>query len=1279
MGPQPFRINVDSRGLTEWLGTLEGLSKGLLTASLAVAALASALQGYIAPAAKALGVPQVVVLLAVGVLIIGLVVWVWLSYSRYAKLSRLEIPERFTLAATTPESLVGRLDEGDQPGDLSRLIRTVQLNRIVLLDGESGCGKSALVAAGLVPRLLSGSGLLPILVREWGDEWVRGPLAATLDAFWNALTPEQRASIQWRAEPDLAAGVVDLCHELTVLLDATMLVLGRRPLLIADQFDDYQAQHRDSFLDDRANWKTPEAIAEENSFWGLVQRLLVGGQLHLLAITRNDTSNGLNSVRFLQESVVARTLLRVNVDYLRPLLANVAPDNAQPCVVSNPDRGWTDLRERLEKDLRNEGAILMQQVRVLLLGLRGLNVLTPAAYQRAGELRGLEKLVISRALENAVAQAGGGHVTLETARTVLSAMTLQGGPNQPPKAQRCTWLSLVGLVGSPSITRLLIDALQQDGIVRPTAGPGRDSGWQLDHDYLARAVLAESRQADRWGAELREGAARWASARKMRELWAALLPVADQMGIAYARARGRIRYGDAKIYALVSTLKPALWSTAVGLIFWASLTWIADQQLTTQARSIFDRFGGPKGNEAVLEVWGAPEAVRKKLYALLAGSPDRLDIAVQQGWPVADSGLDQIEMRKNCRLIEQRLFMIQNDPDLLNFYTNSYAAVARRLTIESDVKTAAEVLRSVATKISPSLSNTLARAYTMVVGRLNTERDLLTEAMALRSGLVAGGSQGAMLYYNAAYPAVASRLKVEGDAKGEAEALRIDVMSSRKNIGLYEGAYDAVAAILIGEKDVKAEAEALRNGLISEIGSGYAPFYAKAYAAVAGKLSEENDVETEVEALRSRVETADNDIIAGFYAEAYAAVAAKLVAANPLKAAANVLRTKMVAASNGDLATSYAVVASKLTDEGDLKTAAGSLQYKLTSSNVEPVIAAYTSAYAAVASKFRKESDLVVAVSILRNQLLYPRSNSFVTGGLAQAYATVASKLTDERDIKVEAEALGNKLANTTDLLLSNYYADAYSVVAGRLKEENDLRSEAGVLRNRLVSSQMLLYGDSFSKAYAAVASRLMIEDDIEVEAEALADRLYSVKGDDITATATAAADARAYAAVASKLTNQQGIAKEAEVLRKKLIAVSERSLARSYAEAYATVAARLLNKDDLRDAVETLHGKALTAFDAENADPFAVEYASLASAYIKLLRTGSANPALGAIPRDIIVLLGHPFSTDLSALANAAGIAAERNFAGEPLAALAWWQQTTHEETSTLRPSVELNHQNAN
>src|SRR3954454_17131030 len=94
-----------------------------------------------------IGLPQIaqpiVVVAIVVAIVVALALYFWRSYRRYTRQSKLEQPDKFTLVATTPESLIGRTD------DLERLLRVVAQNRIVLLDGESGCGKSALVASGL--------------------------------------------------------------------------------------------------------------------------------------------------------------------------------------------------------------------------------------------------------------------------------------------------------------------------------------------------------------------------------------------------------------------------------------------------------------------------------------------------------------------------------------------------------------------------------------------------------------------------------------------------------------------------------------------------------------------------------------------------------------------------------------------------------------------------------------------------------------------------------------------------------------------------------------------------------------------------------------------------------------------------------------------------------------------------------------------------------------------------------------------------------------------------
>lgn len=76
---------------------------------------------------------------------------------------------------------------------------------LVLLDCESGCGKSASVTAGLTPALQPPDGLVPVVIRDRGDDWVRGPLSASLDALFHGLSESERGRLGWAASPDLAA------------------------------------------------------------------------------------------------------------------------------------------------------------------------------------------------------------------------------------------------------------------------------------------------------------------------------------------------------------------------------------------------------------------------------------------------------------------------------------------------------------------------------------------------------------------------------------------------------------------------------------------------------------------------------------------------------------------------------------------------------------------------------------------------------------------------------------------------------------------------------------------------------------------------------------------------------------------------------------------------------------------------------------------------------------------------------------------------------------------
>ena len=632
---------METKRLTEWLGTAEGLVKTVTVLFGSTVALGAAVTGQLRSIFEFVGLRDTATSIAGPIVTVAilavLVLCLWRSYRRFARESRLEQPDKFSLVTTTPESLIGRA------GDLERLLRTAMQNRIMLLDGESGCGKSALVGSGLVPTLRASDGLLPVLVRDWGDDWVRGPLAATLDALYGALTAEQRERVKWTAAPDLAARPPALAAELTKQLNAVLEVLQRRALIIADQFDDYQAQHRDKFLDADSNWLAPAELAARNPFWNLIRRRLRDESLHLLAVTRADTASGLSCIRFLDNAMIAdRTLPKVDVEYLRPLLAGIAPAEAAPPVISNPENGWHALRERLETDFRARGAILMQQVRTVLLGLRQLPTLTPRAYQRADGMSGVETSVVARALRSAGEELGGGEPGIRAARAMLNALVLPAGADQPPKAQRQPFSKLTEIAGSPARAERALRALQAEEIVRPAGSDVPEGAWQLDHDYLARAVLAETRQADRWGTTLGDGFSQYKAAeRGLRKRWAALLPIAVQARLLWENRRGRLRYGEASTYARLCALKPAVLLALLAIIAWGSHAFYQDNVARVQAQAIVDRLDTVReeGRRAAVELWSAPANVRSRVVSRLLDSRGRLQ-ASGTDWVIATVALD---------------------------------------------------------------------------------------------------------------------------------------------------------------------------------------------------------------------------------------------------------------------------------------------------------------------------------------------------------------------------------------------------------------------------------------------------------------------------------------------------------------------------------------------------------------------------------------------------------------------------------------------------------------
>lgn len=1214
--------------LAEWLKSIEGLAKTLLTASGALLAIYASVQGKLVPVAEYLGVQKDMAQAAgwVGSLLLVLP-FLWFlvrSYRRFAKASRLEQPDRFTLSATTPESLIGRST------DLEKLLDTVRRNRVVLLDGESGCGKSALVAAGLVPRLTATTTeLLPALMRDWGDDWVRGPLASALGALFDVLTQEQRLTLGWTSSPDLAADASTLAADLAKRLDAVRTQLGRRLLLIADQFDDYQARHRERFIDAGGNWLKPDALVAANPFWALTCSQLRAGALHLLVVARADTASGLSCVRFVEEAITAdRHLPRVDMEFLRPLLERIAPADAVPAVVSHPDQGWWELRDRLEVDLKLQGAVLMQQVRTVLLGLRQLPMLNVATYLRAGGLRGTESRVVTRAVQRVSEALGGGEAKGALVRRVLASLVLPGSANQAAKAQRASFEDLVSLAGNTEITRAMLLHLQAEEVVCPAT----DGAWKLDHDYLANAVLEDAKQADRWGVALREGLERYRhGGNAWRARWTALLSSRLQARLIWECARGRLRYGDAAGYARLSLCKPLAVAVALGTLSASLTASYQNWQLSLEAARIYDQFGGQTERMGVLAAWQAPPVVRERLYRLVHENVSRLNRAILSGWPLAHGGLETATLQQSAQELLEPI--AQADNLLIGFdLVKADKSVANRLLAPSAVRQEAISLRDRLTRESDHyVVSRLVEAYTAFAAKITDPSVIQQEARALQARLA-----------HEANPRLAAALTK---------------------------AYVAVSQ-LSAPLDIQQVASALRERLAIETNVDNAFDLADAYADVAAKLSAPSIIQQEARELRARLTHEANPLLVAALARAYAGVAAQLSTPSDIRQAASTLLDRLTDETDSfnasRLAEAYATVATKLTAPSDIEQATAALQIRLVRRHTGLGEASRLArAYTTVAAKLSGQFAIQQQVAVLRKGI--ENTSEPVLG---DAYATVAAKLADPSAIQLEATAMRESIARNIRRASSSILVPAFAVVAIKLSDPTVIQQEAASLRESMQHLDRSSDASRLAKAYATVVSKLADPLVIQQEAAAMRERLAQ-ETDGFVAPHLA----DAYAAIAAKLSDSSVIQQEAAVLRERVLRKHMLpdhfgpQVASSLGVAYAAAAAKLSDTVAIREAAAALRERLAAETNTDDASRWAQAYAAVAARIVgDAIGRKNVTTTKEEVQR-ILAMAGHPYLYDSSSLLVALRPASGRDFGKDLGAAVAWWSATYKGDPATLRP----------
>jgi hypothetical protein len=493
--------------------------------------------------------------------------------------SKLLRPQALQLNPDRRDHLLGR------DKDIKELCEVCAANSLVLMDGESGAGKTALVHAGLCPYLREANRLLPIYVKDLsGPDWVENPKRALTDAIRNALTEEENH----RVGKELSD------RNPFPFLEAVEKGLGLKPLLVFDQFDDYQTQHEQLFKPNgRPNWLTPAELVEANPYWKRIKKMLDEKAVHCLFVVRNDAALGLTSMHLLT-SPGSFSVARLYPAVVGELLSKLTEPPAKELpVVSHPESDWEQLKARMESDLSEGGTatVLAAQMKVALLGLRNLKALTVRDYLGKGGLKGLEAAYVQLSVDKVARQ-----VRLQPAQVITLLTSLvdreayKSVPQSADDLHKLLEAAKESGTGLPKETvNKALGRLKGDDLLRELPG---QATWVLDHDYLCHAVLELERRTSKWSMRLKEAdRAFQATSGNLWQKFQALLGPRQQLRLAFARLRGQFRYGEHRAYALYSLIRLVPWLLAASVLLLVWFQWDAQHQKdkdSKDARNILD-------------------------------------------------------------------------------------------------------------------------------------------------------------------------------------------------------------------------------------------------------------------------------------------------------------------------------------------------------------------------------------------------------------------------------------------------------------------------------------------------------------------------------------------------------------------------------------------------------------------------------------------------------------------------------------------------------------------
>lgn len=469
--PQPERAawggvrHGSRRGLTALVGVVL-LGVGLL---LTVPALADWVSAAPRPWLRSASV--VAALLGVALL--------WVAASRRSKL----------LSPTSLHEMLRDEEPIPRDDDVDRLVAALTSNEIVVLHGEAGVGRSA-VLQQLHCRLQSEGDTLVVSVPSLGGRWNVTEQRLVGMCIDKALPRPEPGARAVRSATGEESGMA-----VTVRLDDVARLLDegnrRRLVLILPRLDEYFAAHARELgmlVGDDADMQLREVDPErllENTFWAKLQTLLREGRIQVVGSLSYLEPDALPALRRIGE-LDAVLLERLPAHAFEEMLDRRC---SLPGVVADPDRGWEAFRQEFVRDLQREDRVLPFHARFALRGFRARDVLTPAEFDRRGRSTGL----CARAMRDAVAAVSRvAHVTVETVEAVLYDLSSRDDHALPSAST-----ILAALPAGLRVVKLgqvvaVLEHLARERIVRRYGSDDR-SAWRIRHDFI-RTVVRSMRQ-----------------------------------------------------------------------------------------------------------------------------------------------------------------------------------------------------------------------------------------------------------------------------------------------------------------------------------------------------------------------------------------------------------------------------------------------------------------------------------------------------------------------------------------------------------------------------------------------------------------------------------------------------------------------------------------------------------------------------------------------------------------------------------------------------------------